>query len=263
MDENNVQNVQDQDTTLDTNVVQGEGTTPESETTPQVEEGQGQSSEQGADGNESGVEAIPPFLEVQYNHEKRNLTREEAITFAQKGIHFQKTYDAIERVATLKGQSVNEFLNGLETAQDEAHRQGLKEKFGDDEDTINQMMELYNINKQKTLDNAKASQRAAAEQEEQTTHERLAQEFAEMKSGDFPELTEFKDLPDEVKRAAFGGLSLSHAYLKYMHNENKKIAAAKASQEEAAKKSTGSMAGEKVDSETEAEKRFLNALWGR
>ena len=262
MDENNVQIAQEQDTILDTDAQQEESTTPKNDTTPQVEEGQDGNSEQGNDGNEGGEEEIAPFLEVQYNHEKRNLTREEAVTLAQKGIHFQSTYDALERVATLKGQSVNEFLNGLETAQDEAYRRGLEEKFGDDEDTINQMMELYNINKQKTLDNAKESKRAAAEQEEQTTYQRLAEEFDEMKNGDFPELTEFKDLPDSVKKAAFDGLSLSHAYLKYMHNENKKIAAAKASQEAAAQKSTGSLGSPEEEGATSFESGFLKGLIG-
>lgn len=203
------------------------------------------------------------FLEIKFYKENLVLSRAEAKDFAEIGKKYKDVQKQLERVATLKGQSVNEFLNGLESAEDEAYRQGLIERFGDDEETINEMMELYNIKKQKTLDNAKENERAAAEQEEQTINERLAQEFVEMKNSDFPELKEFKDLPEEVKKAAFGGLSLSHAYLKYMHNENKKIAAAKASQEAAAKKSTGSMAGEKVDSETEAEKRFLNALWGR
>ncbi len=269
MDENNVQNAQGQDTTpgtvetqqeVDTNVVP--------DTTPQGEQTGDDTSTQGQDGNDNGAddngtEPVAPFLEIQYNHEKRGLSRDEAITLAQKGIHFQNTYDSLERVAALKGASVKELINSLETAQDEAYRQGLIEKFGEDEDTIDKMMELYNINKQKTIDNAKASKKAAAEQEEQTINERLAQEFVEMKNSDFPELKEFKDLPEEVKKAAFGGLSLSHAYLKYMHNENKKIAAEKASQEAAAKKSTGSMASEKEETETEAEKRFLSALWGR
>jgi hypothetical protein len=258
MDENNVQLADGQDTILDAEAQQEESTTPESDTTPQVEEGQTDTSEQ--DEGED-TEEVAPFLEVQYNHEKRNLTRDEAITLAQKGIHFQSAYDTIERVAALKGQSVNEFLSGLESAQDEAYRRSLEEKFGEDEDTIDKMMELYNINKQKTLDNAKENQRAAAEQEEQTINERLANEFVEMKNGDFPELTEFKDLPEEVKRAAFEGLSLSHAYLKHMHNENKKIAAEKASQEAAAKKSTGSMAGDKEDVNTSTS-ALLKGLWG-
>lgn len=184
------------------------------------------------------------FLEIKYFKENEMLSKTEAKNFAEIGRRFSDVKKQLERVAALKGQTIDELVNGLEAAQDEAHRQGLIEKFGDDEDTINKMMELYNINKQKTIDNAKANQKAAQEAEEQTVIDRLAQEFVEMKNGDFPELTEFKDLPEEVKRAAAEGLSLSHAYLKHMHNENKKIAAEKASQEAAAKKSTGSMASD-------------------
>lgn len=266
MSENNVQNAQELSTTsTDAETQQEVDTGAELDTAPQGEGNPDDTSAQNQDGNASGADdngakLAAPFLEIQYNHEKRNLTRDEAVTLAQKGIYYQDTYDTLERAATLKGQSVDEFLKGLETAQDEAYRQGLIEKFGDDNDTVEKMMELYNINKQKTLDNAKANRKAAAQQEEQNINERLANEFVEMKNGDFPELTEFKDLPEEVKRAAFDGLSLSHAYLKYMHNENKKIAAAKASQEAAAKKSTGSMASDKedVNAQTNA---LLKGLW--
>ena len=266
MDENNVQNAQEQETTPGTvETPEGAETNVETDTTSQGGQNSDNASAQDNDGNESGTdngtEQEAPFLEIRYNHESRGLTRDEAITLAQKGIHYQCTYDSLERVAALKGQTVKEFLSGLETAQDDAYRQGLKEKFGDDEDTINSMMELYNINKQKTLDNARASRKAAAEQEEQTINERLAQEFVEMKNGDFPELTEFKDLPEEVKRAAFEGLSLSHAYLKYMHNENKKIEAAKTSQVEAAKKSTGSLESPDEEGATSFERGFLQGLW--
>ena len=265
MDENNVQNAQEQETIPGTVETQQEvETNVEPTTTPQGEQNGDNTSAQDTDGNQSGgdndTDPAPPFLEIRYNHESRGLTREEAITLAQKGIHYQSTYDSLERVAALKGVSVKELVSGLETAQDDAYRQGLIEKFGDDEETIDKMMELYNINKQKTLDNAKASRRAAAEAEEQSINERLAQEFVEMKNGDFPELQEFKDLPEEVKRAAFGGLSLSHAYLKYMHNENKKIAAAKASADAAAKKSTGSMASDKDDSNPQTS-ALLKGLW--
>lgn len=265
MDENNVQNTQELDTTLtDVETQQEVDTNDGLDTAPQGEQTVDDTSAQDQNGNDNGAddgaEPVAPFLEIQYNHEKRGLSRDEAITLAQKGIHFQNTYDSLERVAALKGVSVKELINSLETAQDEAYRQGLIEKFGEDEDTIGKMMELYNINKQKTIDNAKANQKAAQEAEEQTVIDRLAQEFVEMKNGDFPELTEFKDLPEEVKRAAAEGLSLSHAYLKHMHNENKKIAAEKASQEAAAKKSTGSLEGTAEEGGTSFERGFLQGL---
>ncbi|MBO5020611.1 MAG: hypothetical protein J6D52_08100, partial [Clostridia bacterium] len=103
----------------------------------------------------------------------------------------------------------------------------------------------------------------AAAEAEQSVNQRIANEFAEMKSGDFPELTEYSALPDEVKEAAIEGMSLSHAYLKYMYKENKKIAAAKESAAEAAKKTTGSMGADTNENLTEDEKNFLKGLWGK
>ena len=249
MDEMNVQNTPEQDTTPGEVETQQEvDTGAEAETAPQGSENPEDTSAQSGNGSDTAGEQVnepvAPFLEIQYNHEKRGLSREEAANLAQKGIYYAGTYNALERVATLKGQSVEEFLNGIEAAQDEAHRQELLAKFGDDTDTVDKMMELYNFNKQKTLDTAKENRKQAAAQAEQSVNERIANEFAEMKSGDFPELTEYTALPAEVKKAALEGMSLSHAYLKHMHNENKKIAAEKASQEAAAKKSTGSMASD-------------------
>ena len=246
MDEMNVQNAPEQDTTpAEVETQQEVDTGAETETAPQGSENPAEASTQSGNGSDTAggqaAEPVAPFLEIQYNHEKRGLSREEAVSFAQKGIYYEGTYNTLERVATLKGQSVEEFLNGIETAQDEAHRQELLAKFGDDSDTVEKMMELYHINKQKTLDTAKENRKQAAAEAEQSVNQRIANEFAEMKNGDFPELTEYSALPDEVKQAALKGMSLSHAYLKYMHKENKKIAAAKESAAEADKRTTGSM----------------------
>lgn len=230
---------------------------------PAGEEGAENTTESGEQSANAPEEEVnEPFLEIRYNHESKGLTRDEAVTLAQKGMHYEGAYKTLERVAALKGQSVKDFLSGIETAQDEAYRQELIGKFGDDEDTVNKMMELYQINKQKTLDAVALKREEEKTQAEQTVNERLAAEFTEM-LGEFDGLTDFASLPSEVKQAAMDGMSLSHAYLKYLHRENKKIAAQKASEEAAAKKSTGSMADNITDSEKEAEKRFLAALWGR
>lgn len=203
--------------------------------------------------------ANEPFLEIRYNHERKGLSKEEAVTLAQKGMHYEGAYKALERVAALKGQSVKDFLGGIEAQQDEAYRQELLKKFGEDEDTVNKMMELYQINKQKTLDEAALRREEETNRAEQSVNERLANEFTEM-LGEFEGLTDFASLPNEVKEAAMEGMSLSHAYLKYLHRENKKIAAEKQAQEAAAKKSTGSMAsdGDTVSPVTSA---LLSGLW--
>ena len=229
-------------TSLDLETQQDVDSGAETDTVPQGSENTEETTVTGTEDstvaeNQAGAE---PFLEIQYNHEKRGLTREEAATLAQKGIHYEGAYNTIERVAALKGVSVEEFLNGIEKSQDEAYRQELIEKFGEDSEIIDGMMELYNLKKQQTIDGAKEKQRRAAEEAEQNTNQRLANEFTAMKA-EFPELTDFASLPQAVKKAASEGMSLSHAYLLYQHKEQQKINAAQQNAEGAAKRSTGSM----------------------
>ncbi|MBP3706255.1 MAG: hypothetical protein J6J13_03270 [Clostridia bacterium] len=240
MDGMNVQNASEQDTNVSMESQQDTNEVNEPETAPQ--DGESAESESAQDGSgtaENNADNLP-FLEIQHNHERKGLTREEAAIWAQKGIHYEDTYNAIERFATLKGQTVKEFINGLETAEDEAYRNELVEKYGSDDDTVDKLMELRKIDKEKTLASAAESRKKAAEAAEQSVNARIADEFSKMKS-EYPELTEFTALPDEVKKAAIDGKSLEHAYLKHIYGENKKIAAAKLKEAEAAKKSTGSM----------------------
>ena len=118
------------------------------------------------------------------------------------------------------------------------------------------------MKKQKTIETAAENRRKEAEQKEQSTNERIANEFSLMKK-DFPELTEYSKLPESVKKAASEGMPLAYAYLLHQHTENQKIESAKAQAAEAEKHSAGSMSSSKSNSTTEAESRYLNALWGK
>lgn len=258
MDEKSVQNTSEQSTTTTQEETPKEEIV-ESELafTPQEKQDDNNNSVQDDTQKEAQTD---DFLEIQYNHKKMGISKQEAVTLAQKGIHFQNTYDTLERVATLKGQTVKEFLVGIETAQDENYRQGLIEKFGNDSDTVEKMMELYNIKKQQTLSEAKQDNILAERQKEQSQITGLQEEFMGMKKGDFPELTNFNDLPDQVKSDALNGMSLSHAYLLYMYKQNKKIEAAKQSQKASAMASVGSM-GSTVQEDGLGE-AFLKGLFG-
>lgn len=208
------------------------------------------------------AETNETFLEIKYFGENIGLSKDEAKNFAEIGRRYSDVRDTLERVATLKGQSVEDFLKGIETAEDEAYRKGLVDKFGEDEDTINKMMELYTINKEKTLTTAKESRRQAAEQAEQSINARIAEEFQGMKA-EFPELSEFSALPDEVKKAALNGMPLEYAYLKHMRHEQNKINAAKESEAEAAKKSTGALGSADKNAQSDVESAFSSGFWGR
>ncbi len=208
-------------------------------------------------GTAEGDTPEAPYLEIKYNHEKKGLTRDEAITWAQKGMYYE---NSLERAAALKGVPVDEFLKNLETAEDEAYRQSLIEKFGNDEEVIGGMMELYEIRKQKALDSAKETKRLEAEAREQSANERIAKEFTAMKK-DFPELTEYSKLPEAVKQAASEGMPLAYAYLLHQHTENQKINAAKNQAAAAEKHSAGTLGS--ADTPDMVGDAFLKGILGK
>lgn len=156
--------------------------------------------------------------------------------------------------------SVDTLIDNIMQSLDNSKLAELREKFGDDEETVNDLMTLYRNQQKEKYDKALADRKVAEEYREQTENARLADEFIAMKKT-FPELTDFASLPAEVKKAAIGGNSLEHAYLKYQHSEKQKITAAKEAAKAAAEISAGPMSGES-DSKTENESRFLRALWG-
>ena len=57
------------------------------------------------------------FLRVRFNGEERGLSEEEARTFAQKGMNYDRFYEPIERLARLNNMSVGDYVNQLNETQ--------------------------------------------------------------------------------------------------------------------------------------------------
>ena len=79
---------------------------------------------------------------------------------------------------------------------------------------------------------------------------------------EFPELAEFSAVPKSVLEAAVKGKNLTDAYLRYQRTESKRVSAAKATQEQAAKVSAGSQAegaGETTNPTIDA---MMAGVWG-
>ncbi len=213
------------------------------------------------DGGGTPTDAVPePFLNIQFNHEDKSLTREEATAMAQKGYAYDDLFPKLQRAAALQGKDVKAFIDGFEKAQDEAYRAELEEKFGDDTETINSLMELYNSKKEKTVKAAQSELERQKEEHRTTLESRLADEFIELQK-EFPEVKDFASLPQSVKNVAADGRNLYDAYLRYLHTEKKKTDAAKASAEAAKKASAGNMkpGGEQQNAVMTA---FMQGLYG-
>lgn len=221
----------------------------------------------GADGAEGG-EGIAAAggdeitLTVQYNHEDKVLSMAEAKELAQKGLKLDSMKDMLNDIsylAAIQGKTPAELIKGYIEAGENIRRQELIEKYGEDSEAVEVLMEKYREENQKKFTAAKETLKQKEEAAEQDLNQRIADDFLKMKA-DFPELTDYAALPNEVKRQAANGTPLKYAYLDYKYAQEKATAAAKAQAEAAAKKSTGSMAtGDGVDS---AENALLKGLWG-
>ena len=58
-----------------------------------------------------------PYLKVKYNGEEKDLTEDEARTYAQKGMNYDRFYGPLERLARLNEMSVDGYLNQLNETQ--------------------------------------------------------------------------------------------------------------------------------------------------
>ena len=214
------------------------------------------------DGDDNAVaDGTEPMLTIRYNHADKALSMAEAKELAQKGLKFDSMTDMLNDIsylAAIQGKTPAELIKGYIEAGENIRRQELIEKYGEDSEAVEVLMEKYRQENQKKFTAAKETLKQKEEAAEQDLNQRIADDFLKMKA-DFPELTDYAALPNEVKRQAANGTPLKYAYLDYKYAQEKATAAAKAQAEAAAKKSTGSMAtGDGVDS---AQNALLKGLW--
>ncbi len=228
-----------------------------------------------APGQEAGTVQDDALI-VQYNHEERRLTREEAIALAQKGLRLDRLeeqagaqasdiaplLDKLRFLAVANSKSLPEMVDALVESQDKQVYQALLEECDGNESLANRLFEAEKAKRQSLYEDSRRQETAAAQKAKDDLAARLASEFLELKA-EFPELSEFSAVPGSVLDMAVKGVNLTDAYLRYQHTESKKAAAAKASQEAAAKASAGSQAaggGETVNPTIDA---MLAGIWRR
>lgn len=215
--------------------------TEENAAEPKAEETEAEQSESA----ENSVLQDSEFLEVKFNKEYKSLNRDEAVKYAQMGMNYERFEPMISKLdylAAINGVTREQFIDRQLKAQEDSIRQGLVERFGSDEKTINELFEYTKQKQQEAYGDMIAKQNAEEKAAEERTETRLAEEFARL-CEEFPELNEkgFRGLPKQVKRAGFNGENLLNAYLQYKHKEAKNIAAARKQAEQSAQKSVGSM----------------------
>ena len=193
----------------------------------------------GADDTDSA-----PFLSVRYNHEDRELTQEEAQSYAQRGIQAEPIMADLRYLAAQDGyKSVKEFIDNLKSTAEASRLENLRGQLVDEgnEDLLNSILAAETAKIKSAAGVIEEDEKKAFASEYESEHSRLADEFIALQK-EFPELKEFKEVSKSVLQLAQKEkISLLDAQLRFNHAENKKIKQAEMSSAAAAESSTGSM----------------------
>lgn len=217
-------------------------------------------------GDEASEDVQPITIPVMFNHGSRELTLDEARTLAQKGLKFDEltpTWEKIRFLASTNGKTVPELVDALVESQDRQLYQSLLDECDGNESIAKRLHEAEKAQRQAQYETSLQAESNAEKQDQQVLAERLAADFLEMQK-EFPEMTEFKEIPTAVVDTAVRkGISLMDAYLRYQHQENRKIAATRKTQKEAEKASAGSQAAGTEEASNPTMDAMMAGVWRR
>lgn len=210
--------------------------------------------------------ATPVTVPVKFRHESRELTLEEAASYAQMGMKLeslQPTMDKLRLMAAGRGQSLTAFVDAWAAAEEQAAMEQLLQKTGGDREMAQRLLRLEQEDRQKACGVALSPEQTPAP--EPSTTARLAAQFGELREA-FPAVASFEQVPDAVLTDAVqNDRHLLDAYLRYQHGENQKIRQNREAQQAAADASAGSQAdhpaGEETDALTEIMRRSIRAVF--
>lgn len=208
--------------------------------------------------------APEPFITVQYNHQNKSFTKQEAINLIQKGMHTESLRAKLEYLAKIKNTDVNSLVEKIVSAPEADYKSMLEKMYGSGSEEVDIGLKIY---REKQSDEYK---KLITEQEKgklaadsyADINLKLADQYINLKQ-EMPTAPDYCNLPDEVIiEAASGKRDLFSAYLCYLHKEQNKINAAQKTQKAASEASLGEMRSG-GDNVSLAEKSFLNGLWSK
>ncbi len=246
MDENLNTTAVNEDTTPQTETV--EGAAPAADPTPAeipaTEQPTGTTPE-AEGGTEDPQPPVAPFLTAQFNHKDVDLTREQTLAYAQKGMKYDAERPMMEDLALMaaaQGKTTAEFIRSLKEADEQGVRENKLRITGGDADAAEILVQAELAKRREALNLRARQEQEAEDAAEKSTLDRLAGELIELRQL-VPELTDWDAIPQAVKEdAAKNNRNLTDAYLRYMHREGKNIEQNRAAQAAAAAASVGSQA---------------------
>lgn len=255
MDENLNTAAVTEDTTPQTETVEGADTpsVPENVDNPTTEP-QTDTTPEADGGEENPQPPVEPFLTAKFNHKAVDLTREQTLAYAQKGMKYDEERPMMEDLALLAAAAGKSTAEYIQTLKDQDAALLWEDKLritGGDADAAEILMQVELAKRREALNLRARQEQEAADAAEKSTLDRLAGELVELKEL-VPELADWDAIPQAVKEDAIkNNRNLTDAYLRYMHREGKNIEQNRAAQAAAAAATVGSQADKPPAGETD------------
>ena len=124
------------------------------------------------------VKADEPVLTIRYNKEDKGLTREDAITYAQKGMNYDKLYDnytslsnRLNELAGMNDMNLDSYLDSLSNAQRNLainkEMRSLKETYPGAEDDLLREVAERNVNERFANQQSRKQEEARSQEDAQ------------------------------------------------------------------------------------------------
>lgn len=243
-------------------------TIPAADTDAQQQDRQAQQDGGNADAQQDGTQddgqdVAAPVIPIQFNHEYRELSINEAATWAQKGMYADKLLaDLSVLAAASSAESIPALMKQLKSAHETMLLSKYKEQCGGNEELANKLLEIDRGKWIQRAPEISKSWEQAFQEDANAVNKRLAEEFIKMQK-EFG-IEKFDQLPAEVVNVAVkNNIPLSDAYLRYQYAQNKQAQAAAENQKAAKQATPGSLkAGEEQPQQSAAVAAMLQGVFG-
>ncbi|MBO5671431.1 MAG: hypothetical protein J6S41_07765 [Clostridia bacterium] len=211
----------------------------------------------------AGEAAEEPFATYRYNHRTYSVNAENARPLLQKGRKYDELVPQLNELyflAESRKQTFSQFVEDLKTSFANSSIKTLRETHGCSEEAARELHEARMTKLRGGFKGLEVQAQDEAKQDEQDLTARMGNEFSELQK-EFPDVRELKDLPKSVlKQAVEEELHLVDAYLRHLHRNQKKTAAALQHQEASAAASVGDMRSQREEKDL-ASSDFSQSFW--
>ena len=168
-----------------------------------------------------------PFLNIKYNHEDKALTREEAITLAQKGMNYDNLNDRytqlnseVEQLARMNGMNVSEYLKSLKDMQTNfainKEVQNLKQQYPDANEEL--LKEIAQKRVAETHQNQQKDEATMKKQEDDAKRNEIARQL-DIFQKKYPNV-DAQNMDQQVYKLMGEGYTMLEAYSIWKDDQN-------------------------------------------